>query len=218
MLNVHSVWYALAVIQSSRDATRSRAAILDAAEAVFAEKGYHGATFTDICKTASVSRGLPTYLFGGKDELYRAVVGRAAARLHASTLDPLRRYAQRQSTSIAEAIELAVDTYVDYLNANRRIVRLLQWEMLSDPNEQRPFAPSAELFAEFRDALKTILKNNELTDVSASDLLSSIVSLCFFPFMLGLGTKVLGPKPFGKAELTRRKNHIVRILLRGITC
>lgn len=44
----------------------SRQKILSAAMEVFAEKGYHGATITEITKRAGVSRGLASYYFPSK--------------------------------------------------------------------------------------------------------------------------------------------------------
>lgn len=203
------------MVQSQRDAEQSRAAILDAGETAFALNGYDGTSFTDICKVAGVSRGLPSYLFGSKDDLYRAVVDRAAAQLRASTLDPLRRLATT-TTSLEAAIEIAVDTYMDYLFAHRSIVRLLQWEMLRVQRDARPVAPSEELFWEFRSILEKILKSTKNPSVEAADLLSSIVALCFFPFMDGLRSTGGSARNLDKAHLEKRKRHIVRMLLRGV--
>jgi AcrR family transcriptional regulator len=48
---------------------RSREKILAAALEVFAEKGYHDATISEITARAGVSRGLLTYYFPGKQRL-----------------------------------------------------------------------------------------------------------------------------------------------------
>ena len=62
-----------------RDAERSRREILDAAESLFAERGFDGASLEEIGQTAGVSRGTPGYFFGSKEDLYRAVLDRAIA-------------------------------------------------------------------------------------------------------------------------------------------
>ncbi len=62
-----------------RDADRSRAQILDAAERLFAERGFEGVTLAQIGAGAGVSRGTPGYFFGTKNDLYREVLRRAAA-------------------------------------------------------------------------------------------------------------------------------------------
>jgi AcrR family transcriptional regulator len=55
---------------------QSRERILGAALEVFAEKGFHTATISDITARAGVSRGLITYYFPGKHELAAELLGR----------------------------------------------------------------------------------------------------------------------------------------------
>lgn len=55
---------------------QSRERILGAALEVFAEKGFHNATISDITARAGVSRGLITYYFPGKHELAAELLGR----------------------------------------------------------------------------------------------------------------------------------------------
>jgi AcrR family transcriptional regulator len=58
-----------------------RACILDAARVVFAEHDYHGSTLEKVAREAKVSRPLLYELFGGKDQLFVAVVDDAVVRL-----------------------------------------------------------------------------------------------------------------------------------------
>ncbi|MFY9665078.1 MAG: TetR/AcrR family transcriptional regulator [Candidatus Cybelea sp.] len=183
--------------------------ILKAAEAVFAQKGYDAATFTDICREAGVSRGLPSYLFGSKEALYREVVGRAAERLRAEMIEPLRKCVP--SASAEQAVTVMVDTYIDYLEANPRIVRLLQWEMLSDSAEPRPFAPSSALFAEVLTLLESIFAKEGFGAAAARAVLGSVVALCFLPAMVGARIAGLGEIP-----PAQRKAHIIHLLNEGL--
>lgn len=63
-------------ITEPKRSTKDR--ILDAAEILFAEHGYHGASIRDITTLAGVRLNLATYHFGSKDELFRQVVTREA--------------------------------------------------------------------------------------------------------------------------------------------
>jgi AcrR family transcriptional regulator len=189
----------------------SRTGILNVAEAAFARNGYDATSFSDICEAAGVSRGLPSYLFGNKESLYRAVVERAADKLRASTIEPLLR--RRAQLSVQQAVELFVDTYTDYLAKNRSIVRLLQWEMVSDRQGTRPFAPTSQLFGELHEILDDVLKRHHAR-LDAGDLLASITALCFFPFMLRV--KYLGLDPGDKIALLHHKRRILQLLLHGI--
>src|SRR5260370_16546191 len=60
-------------------AETSKKAILDAAEALFAEQGYEATSLQEICDRAGVTRGLPNYFFGSKEGLYRSVLERTFA-------------------------------------------------------------------------------------------------------------------------------------------
>jgi len=59
--------------------TRER--LLVAATRLFADSGYRGASVRDICNQAGANPGAISYHFGGKRQLYRSVLRRAAAML-----------------------------------------------------------------------------------------------------------------------------------------
>ena len=61
----------------SRAATRER--LLEAACALFAERGWHGTRVQDVCRAADANIAAVNYHFGGKEGLYRAVWDRALA-------------------------------------------------------------------------------------------------------------------------------------------
>ena len=56
--------------------------ILNAAETVFADKGFHGATVREIFKLADVNSGLMSYYFSSKEELYRQCLTRRLDHLN----------------------------------------------------------------------------------------------------------------------------------------
>jgi AcrR family transcriptional regulator len=53
---------------------RTRRSILDAAGPLFAEKGYKATTIKDICKAAKANQAAVSFHFGGKEQLYVALV------------------------------------------------------------------------------------------------------------------------------------------------
>ena len=59
--------------------TRER--LIRAATRLFADGGYRGASVRDICNLAGSNPGAVSYHFGGKNQLYRAVLRQAAAGL-----------------------------------------------------------------------------------------------------------------------------------------
>lgn len=63
----------------------SRLAILEAAEAEFAERGFAGVRIEHVAARAGYNKSLVYRYFGGREGLYRAVLERAAARRSGSS-------------------------------------------------------------------------------------------------------------------------------------
>lgn len=53
---------------------KSEQKIIEVATALFAHKGFEGASTREICKLAGVNISLISYYFGGKEELYKRIV------------------------------------------------------------------------------------------------------------------------------------------------
>lgn len=64
--------------------------ILDAAEELFAERGFDGVTLRQIAKRAGVDVALTSYYFGPKVELFDAVIARRGKILNEARLSKLR--------------------------------------------------------------------------------------------------------------------------------
>jgi AcrR family transcriptional regulator len=115
------------------NAAGAQEAILNAAEAVFAEHGFAGARIDAIAKAAGYNSSLIFHYFGDKLGLYTEVVRRAdkaLSALHARVLAPML-----QDESIAEdrtafraLLETLVVTYFDYVVEHPRFMRTMLWE------------------------------------------------------------------------------------------
>ena len=62
---------------SSGRSDKTRQDIIDAAGQLFAEKGFKATTISQICKAADVNQAAVSFHFGGKEQLYIALVRRA---------------------------------------------------------------------------------------------------------------------------------------------
>ena len=87
-----------------RDAERTRAEILEVATAEFAERGYSGARVDEIAERTRTTKRMIYYYFGGKEQLYIAVLERAYSQLRDAEqtldvdhLDPLPQCASWRS-------------------------------------------------------------------------------------------------------------------------
>jgi AcrR family transcriptional regulator len=88
--------------------TRER--ILDAAERLFAERGFHAVSVRDITQAAGVDVALVNYHFGGKQALFEDVFMRRAAVLNEERLHRLESVVQRSAPQPPK-IEAIIDAF-----------------------------------------------------------------------------------------------------------
>jgi AcrR family transcriptional regulator len=97
-----------------------RTQIVEAAIATIAEEGYARASFVRIAKRASISPGLISYHFTGKDELILEVLRTVAQRLDRAMAG------SGEAASYVEALHRIVSGYVHHCAAHPLEVRALQ--------------------------------------------------------------------------------------------
>ena len=85
--------------------------ILDAAEQLFAEFGYHGVTLKDVAKRVGVSSTLIHYHFNGKESIFEAVWARKAPISARNRLEAMRRYAEEVGDKVT--VEGALHAWID---------------------------------------------------------------------------------------------------------
>ncbi len=104
--------------RKSRERAFRNAWLLDAAEAVFLERGFTGASMHDIARRSEVALGTLYKAFSGKEELFVLVMARRMGRF----LDAVRR-ATGDGKPLAR-VEQLVRTTVDYFAAEAEVFRL----------------------------------------------------------------------------------------------
>lgn len=97
-----------AVGRTRADETRER--ILNAAELLFAERGFHAVSVRDITASAGVDVALINYHFGSKELLFEAVLMRRAEVLNAERLRRLEAVVQRAKPR-APPVEDIIDAF-----------------------------------------------------------------------------------------------------------
>jgi TetR/AcrR family transcriptional regulator len=167
-----------------RDAERSQSAILAAAERLFAQRGFEGASLGDIGDSAGVSRGTPGYFFGSKQGLYAAVLERVFAERQAATSDAftaLGAWTAGGSGSLAAAIRRAVEGYLAFLIARPEFVLLVQREDLSGGHHLRAAARDSRAMTDAFEALRKVAPARGVRPFKVDDAIMLFVSLTFSP-------------------------------------
>ena len=117
---------------SRLDPKERRDQILDAANALFAERGYDEVSVEDIASSAGVTRGLVHHYFGGRKEVYIALLERIGAQREEQLPPPVGRSARARLAD-------DVSRWLDWTEQNRTIwlATLGRGEDVADPDVRR---------------------------------------------------------------------------------
>ena len=117
---------------SRLDPAQRREQILDAANVLFAERAYDAVSIEDIASAAGVTRGLVHHYFGGRTEVYVALLERLGAQREADLRPPVGPSARARLAD-------TVSRWLDWTEANRMIylATIAHGEDITDPNVRR---------------------------------------------------------------------------------
>jgi TetR/AcrR family transcriptional regulator len=195
-----------------RDPDASREAILDAAEALFAERGYEGASLQEVGARAGVSRGTPSYFFRSKADLHRAVLERCFAQVREAVRSGRER-ALRSGEPPEVVLEGAVAEYFDFLASRPNFLRLIEREALGDGPGDAGQVAQVAIGQEMLVAMAGELGLDPSPSGDASQLLLSIISLCWFPLIHARTVAPLtGVDCAAPDALERRKRHVITLV------
>jgi AcrR family transcriptional regulator len=112
-----------------------RAQLLDAANDLFAEWGYEEVSVEDIARAAGVQRGLVHHYFGGRTDVYLALL----ERLDAGRDEPLRR---PEGRSARARVADSVSRWLDWTEAHRStyLGTIAPGDDIADPEVRRVVA------------------------------------------------------------------------------
>jgi TetR/AcrR family transcriptional regulator len=203
------------VSDRERNPARTRAAILDAAEKLFAAKGFDATSLNEVGTAAGVSRGTPGYFFGSKADLYQAVLDRSFTEVREAVRTGRAR--ALASNQPSEAILAgAVSDYFDFLAARPNFIRLIEREALNGGpqlDEVSHLSAGQEALA----AISAELGLDESPSGEAAQLLLSIIALCWFHLIHARTVApAVGVTLENPDDLERRRRHIVGLVLNGL--
>jgi AcrR family transcriptional regulator len=188
----------------SRDAERSRDALLTAAERLFAERGFEATSLTEIGAAAGLSRGTPSYFFGSKDGLHEAVLERAFEARDLATAEafrPLREWsaAPADAGSLRAALATSAAAYMEFLIGHPSFQRLVQREELAGGGRLRDVDRESSAIRNAFQALRSVSGKHGVAPFEVDDAVLVCVSLTYSPlaqrstFMAALGRDLDDP-------------------------
>src|SRR5271156_5640606 len=191
----------------------SRAAILKAAVAEFAEHGIAGARTDAIARAAHVNKALLYYYFKDKDALYEAVLDHVFGGLRARVMPVLdSKLPPRQ-----KMLEY-VGTYFDYIAANPRFPRVVQAEwMRSGEGSPRMQRVAREYFRPISEKVTEVLRlgvaAGEFQPMNPMDFLPSVVGVIIFYFSAAPLMKTLTKiDPLSQNRIRERRAFVLNFI------
>jgi len=177
--------------------------ILDAADALFGERGYDGTSARDVAQAAGVNKALIFYYFGSKDGLFEQVLERYY-QTHARAL----REAFEASGTVRERLHGLVDAYVDFIDANRRWPRLVQGQLAGAGNHTHLIARNlAPLYEWTESALAEVASNKGPLAARQFFLTFSGAVINYFTYAPVL-EQVWGEDPLSASAVDDRRAHM----------
>jgi len=167
-------------VDRRRDAERTRTDILDVATQEFADHGYSGARVDEIAARTRTTKRMIYYYFGGKEQLYIAVLERAYAEIRAAE----RTVAVDELDPVSAIRQIAEITF-DHHEAHPAFIRLVGAENAQRGRHMTRVARLVDLNSSAVGVLRGVLDRGLAAglfraDVDAVDVHMMISAFCFF--------------------------------------
>lgn len=200
-----------------RNAQATRLRLLRAAVKVFALHGPRAATIDDICAQARVNKRMVYHYFKDKDDLYQQALMSVYEKFYSLEVE-----LGSMLLPAEQLLEMLVRRYYLFLAEHPTFVRLISYENLNRGRTAKRLvlrgqkAPVITALTLALDKGKAEGRFREGIDVA--ELLVSIFALCFFYFSNHYTmSRFLGAKAMTRANMEPRVQHVVALLLDGIS-
>jgi AcrR family transcriptional regulator len=193
--------------------------ILTVAEKLFSDKGFEGTSIRDISKHAKINIAMVSYYFGSKDKLLESLILYKTADLKLQ-IESL----QHEDLHPLDKVNKLVEIYINRINCNRGIFRVLHFELASKKREE-----SLTAFTELKKgnlkSLESIIKEGQSKGIFRKDVIIPLITptimgtffhfhmnKSFFEELLNLNTETLY-NDYIKNSLTKHIQQTIKALL-----
>ncbi|HEX8503772.1 MAG TPA: TetR/AcrR family transcriptional regulator [Hymenobacter sp.] len=189
--------------------------ILEAAQAVFLEKGLAGARMQEIADRAGINKALLHYYFRSKEKLSALIIERAIGVILPRVMAVLDT-----DVELFDKIRLVVDTYLTFVSRNSFLPLFIVNEVNRNP--QFFFRTVVEKerthLDKFRRQVEEAVAQGRIHPINPAQLFMNVMSLVIFPFLgkpiiqVGLG---LSDEDFKRA-MEHRRTEVAEFVIRAI--
>ncbi|MFZ3263172.1 MAG: TetR/AcrR family transcriptional regulator [Terriglobales bacterium] len=193
---------------------QSRAAILRAAVAEFAEHGIAGARTDSIAQAAHVNKALLYYYFKDKDTLYEAVLDHVFSGLRDRVMPVLESKLEPRQKLLQY-----LGCYFDYIAANPRFPRVVQaeWMRVGPKGNPQMLRIAREYFAPIyyrvAEMLREGAEKGQFRHVNPMDFLPSMVGVIIFYFSTAPAMRtLLKIDPLSSKRIAERRKFVLEFV------
>lgn len=202
----------------ANDSLHSREKILDAAEALFARRGYTGVGLREVAEASGLVKSSLFHHFRSKAQLYCEVIARVLDRIQLQ-LAPV--FASR--VGVAERLDRIIEALIDALAEHPPTARLLLRSLVEEGDfdsaeeAQRVDETLAEILDGIGGLLREGVEAGVFRRVSVPHMVQTLIGATVYHFASGdLGEGLLGRPILCAEEVRRRKREIQNLLHNGL--
>ena len=206
-------------IMSNINLNDKKIQILEVAEKLFSEKGFEGTSIRDISKVAKINIAMVSYYFGSKERLLESLL-----LYKTSDLKLQIELLLHENLEPLEKVNKLIEIYINRINCNRGIFRILHFELNSKKREEN-LAAFNELKKGNLKSLETIVMEGQSKGVFRKDVIIPLITPTimgtffhfhmnkpFFQELLNLNTETLY-NDYIKNSLTKHIQQTIKALL-----
>lgn len=198
---------------ATRNATKTRQRILDAAEDVFAARGLEGTRMAAIASLAGCNQALLYHYFSSKDDLFTAVLEQIYAKIR--TAEQALDLGHLEPKA---AMQRLVEFSFDYVRQNPSFIKLINDENMHGAEHLKKSADARQLNTPLVATIEGILQDGvargEFRDgVDPIQLYITIASIAYFFTANRATLSVIFDLPDADAAFELRRAHIVDVVL-----
>jgi len=206
-------------MKTSTAEVSARDRILEAAEDLFARRGYAGVGMSEIADAVGLRKSSLFHHFRTKAQLHAATVERILSQVDGELTRSLA-----QGGTAVERLDRWVDALIDLLASTPSHARLLlrslfEDEELSGDIDERREADEAirRILQQVSNVLREGMSRGELRVANMQHTLQSLIGMIVYHFASGeFGDEIIGHSIFERREVERRKQEVKAFLHHGL--
>jgi len=187
--------------------TDKRAAILNAATGVFAEKGFFNSKVADIAKAAGVADGTVYLYFKNKDDVLHSIFDRAMEEFIGDGRRELEHLSKPE-----DKLRRIAELHLERLGADREMAIVFQVELRGSIKFMQEF--SAAGFSEYLDIIRKTIEEGQKDGVFRTDLKPVVCAKIFYGALDEMVTNwIISNKSY---QLAPMANEVLKIFFGGV--